>query len=87
MCVGGLERIVGSLKSVYASKSSDCMPLNLVNASEVSNKQERSSGEMFFRESRVIPRCLKDRERCVLTWGDFGFIGLVGDGRNYGEVL
>ena len=46
MCLGGLERIVGSLKSVYASEASYCVLSNLVNASEVSDREEFSSKEI-----------------------------------------
>ena len=50
MCLGGLDRIVGWLKSVYASEASHCVLLKSANASEVSDKQERLSRELPFTE-------------------------------------
>ena len=46
MCLGRLERIVGSLKSIYAAEVLGCVFLDLVNASEVSDNQEDFSREL-----------------------------------------
>ena len=35
---------------MHASEASECLSLNSMNASEVSNKQERSSRELYFPE-------------------------------------
>ena len=50
VCLVGLRRIVDSLKSVYAYEASDCVSLNLVNASELFDKQERSFKDLSFPE-------------------------------------
>ena len=48
MCLGRLEWIVGSLKSLYASEASDCVSLSSVNASEVSDKEVCSSKDLYL---------------------------------------
>ena len=48
MYLGGLERIVGSLKLVYTSEATDFVSLNFVNESEVLYKPERLSKEISF---------------------------------------